>query len=189
MQVTERESWLLNFYRNSELHGALLMGKLARNFQDPQLLINLTNHCATEAHHAALLTAAIAAIGARLDPLTETIQNRYAAEGGLPKELIDLLVLSETLEERVLVSYRAHLSRPDVHPRVRATLSQILHEMEEEAEGEHAGWIKEALLKQPRARVEAAELKWRAVDERVAVELQRLVEQKFGEEATGNEIR
>ncbi len=28
--LTERERWLVNFYRNSELHGALLMGRLAR---------------------------------------------------------------------------------------------------------------------------------------------------------------
>ena len=30
MQLTDRELWLLNFYRNSELQGALLMGRLAR---------------------------------------------------------------------------------------------------------------------------------------------------------------
>jgi hypothetical protein len=188
MKVTERESWLLNFYRNSELHGALLMGKLARNFHDPQLLVNLTKHCATEAHHAALLTQTIAAIGVQLDPQTETIQNHYAAEGGLPKELVDLLVLSETLEGRVLASYRAHLNRPDVHPQVRSTLSQILHEMEEEADGEHAGWIEETLLQHPRERVEAAEAKWRAVDERVAAALERLVAEKFRTTPLANEI-
>jgi hypothetical protein len=182
MQVTERESWLLNFYRNSELHGALLMGKLARNFRDPQLLINLTNHCATEARHAALLTETIVAVGAPIDPNTETIQNRYAAEGGLPKELVDLLVLSETLEQRVLTSYRAHLARPDVHPRVRAALTQILHQMEEEADGEHAGWIERTLGQQPRERVEAAEAKWRAIDQRVATTLERFVAEKFRDE-------
>ena len=134
MELTERELWLLNFYRNSELHGALLMGKLARNFSDPQLLVNLTKHCATEANHAALLTETIAALGASLDPHTETIQNHYASEGGLPKELVDLLVLSETLEKRVLTSYRAHLAGPNVHPQVRSTLTQIVREMQEEVE-------------------------------------------------------
>ena len=60
MQATDRELWLLNFYRNSELHGALLMGKLARSFTDTELLVNLTKHCATEAHHAASALAVCA---------------------------------------------------------------------------------------------------------------------------------
>jgi len=188
MEVTERESWLLNFYRNSELHGALLMGKLARNFRDTQLLVNLTKHCATEAHHAALLTETIASMGIPLDPHTKTIQNHYAAEGGLPKELADLLVLSETLEKRVLASYRDHLSRSDVHPQVRSTLSQILREMEEEEDGKHAGWIEQTLQKQPREQVEAAETKWRAIDEHVAAALQRLVAEKIWRKSFPNEI-
>jgi hypothetical protein len=187
MEVTERESWLLNFYRNSELHGALLTGKLARNFHDAQLLVNLTKHCATEARHAALLTETLAAIGVPLDPQAETIQNYYASEGGLPKELVDLLVLSETLEKRVLASYRAHLAGPDVHPQVRRTLNRILREMEEE-EGEHAGWIEQVLQRQPRECVDAAEAKWRAVDERVAVALENLVDEKFQRKRFANEI-
>jgi hypothetical protein len=188
MEVTERESWLLNFYRNSELHGALLMGKLARNFHDAQLLVNLTKHCATEARHAALLTETIVAVGVPLDPHTETIQNHYASEGGLPKELVDLLVLSETLEKRVLTSYHAHLAGPDVHPQVRRTLNRIVREMEEEEDGEHAGWIEQALQRQPRERVDAAEAKWRAVDERVAAALEGLVAEKFQRKPFANEI-
>jgi len=189
MEITERESWLLNFYRNSELHGALLMGKLARNFHDPQLLVNLTAHCATEAHHAAVLTETIAAVGAPLDPHIETIQNHYASEGGLPKELVDLLVLSDTLEKRVLTSYRVHLAGPDVHPHVRTTLNQILREMQEEEDGEHAGWIEKALQQLPRAQVAEAEAKWRAVDQRVAAVLERLVAEKFQTKPVANEIR
>jgi hypothetical protein len=187
MKITERELWLLNFYRNSELHGALLMGKLARNFHEPQLLVNLTRHCATEAHHAALLTETMAALGAPIDPHIETIQNHYASEGGLAKELIELLVLSETLEKRVLTSYRAHLAHPDVHPQVRSTLNQILREMQEEEDGQHAGWIEQALDKLPQEEVEAAEAKWRAVDQRVAAALEHLVAEKF-QRTAANEI-
>jgi bacterioferritin (cytochrome b1) len=179
MQVTDREAWLLNFYRNSELHGALLMGKLARSAADTELLVNLTKHCATEAHHAAVLSEAIAALGVRLDPRTETIQDHYSASGGVPKEWTDLLALSETLEKRVLKSYRAHLQRRDVHPVTRETLTKILHEMEAEDDGGHEGWIEEALGALPADRVEAAEAKWRAIDERVAAELETLVNSRF----------
>ena len=179
MQVSQRESWLLNFYRNSELHGALLMGKLARTFRDPVLIVNLTRHCATEAHHSELLSDTILKVDAPFDLETGTIQNHYASEGGLPNELVDLLVLSEILERRVLTSYRDHLARLDVHPEVRSVLIQILHEMEEEEHGAHAGWLEKALQRHPHDEVEAAESKWRAIDERVAAALHRMVAKKF----------
>jgi hypothetical protein len=83
----------------------------------------------------------------------------------------------------VLKSYRAHLQRKDVHPIVRETLAKILREMEEEDDGEHEGWIEEALEKLPGERVEAAETEWRAIDERVAAELERMVNEKFPKEA------
>ena len=179
MQPTEREGWLLNFYRNSELHGALLMGKLARTVRERTLLERVTEHCAVEAHHAALLTDVIGSLGTPLDPLLKPIQERYAAEGGVPTDLVGLLVLSETLEKRVLESYRAHLCRDDVHPKVRAALAQILHEMEDEEHGEHAGWIERELEKHPQSLVEPAIAKWRRVDENVAGELQREVDTRF----------
>ena len=179
MQISARESWLLNFYRNSELHGALLMGKLARTYDEPALVLNLTRHCATEAHHAELLSETMVALGVRFDLRTKTIQNYYAAEGGLPKTVIDLLVLSETLEKRVLTSYRDHRARGDVHPAVHAVLSHILREMEEEEDGAHAGWIDKILQQHPPAEVEAAESKWRAVDAKVATALQSWLVENF----------
>ena len=35
----------------------------------------------------------------------------------MPTALVDLLVLSEVLEKRVLATYRAYLERDDVRPR------------------------------------------------------------------------
>jgi hypothetical protein len=63
MQATDRDLWVLNFYRNSELHGALLMGRLARTLTANSLLVHVTRHCATEARHAAMLSETIAAVG------------------------------------------------------------------------------------------------------------------------------
>jgi hypothetical protein len=173
MLVNERELWLLNFYRNSELHGALFMGRLARVLSDTHLLVHATEHCATEARHAALLSQLVVTVGGRLDPGVTPVQEHYARAGGVPKALADLLVLSEVLEHRVLATYTAHLDRADVHAAVRETLSQILHEMQAEHGGEHAGWLETALSKLPADDVEAAEQKWRAVDRDVAAELTR----------------
>ena len=180
MPLTERERWLLNFYRNSELHGALLMGKLARTIGTHDVVVHLTRHCATEARHAAMLSEAVAGAGDQIDLTTGTIQEAYArAAGTVPTSLVDLLVLSEVLERRVIDSYREHLERRDVHPIVRSTLSAIVAEMEEEHGQQHAGWIEEALDAMPPDQVRAAEDRWRAVDRQVAAELQRDVDERF----------
>jgi bacterioferritin (cytochrome b1) len=181
MGATDRDLWLLNFYRNSELHGALLMGRLARTLTDSSLLVNLTRHCATEARHATMLSETIASLGGSIDPHVTTVQEHYSAKGGVPASLIDLLVLSEVLEHRVLTTYRAHLTRAEVAPPVRQCLTAILHEMEEEEDGEHAGWIDEALRLQPQAAVEVANRKWHAIDADVAGELERIVAERFPE--------
>jgi bacterioferritin (cytochrome b1) len=169
MSLTRREQYLLNLYRNSELHGALLMGRIARSISNPEVLLGATRHCATEAQHAALLTEVIAGLGGTLEPTGETIQKRYSEDGGIPKDLVDLLVLSEVLEARVLSSYRSHLQRPNVHPRIRAVLEHIVHE-EEDHSGDQ-GWAERWLSTLPEERVQSARQKWSAIDERVAATL------------------
>ncbi|MGH7713046.1 MAG: hypothetical protein ACREOG_17270 [Gemmatimonadaceae bacterium] len=181
MQATARDLWILNFYRNSELHGALLMGRLARSVSQTELLVNATRHCATEARHAAILSETIVAAGGEIDPKVPTIQEQYSARGGVPSALVDLLVLSEVLERRVLTRYRAHVNEPGINQIIRQSLEEILREMEEEHDGEHAGWIDRALDRLPHDRVEAAETKWRAVDEAVVADLERDVNARFPE--------
>ena len=44
--------WRLNWYRQSELDGALLLGRMVRHVTDPYLVRQLTQHCADEARHA-----------------------------------------------------------------------------------------------------------------------------------------
>jgi hypothetical protein len=181
MNANARELWLLAFYRNSELHGALLMGRLARSYTDPVLAANLTRHCATEARHAAMLTEALADLRSPLDLETGTIQGHYGEAGGIPTELADLLVLSEILEKRVLASYRAHLQRDDVSQVTRRTLESIVREMEEEEDGSdpHAGWIDRALDDLPPQAVAAAKDRWRRVDADVAAALMRMLDERF----------
>jgi hypothetical protein len=177
MPLTEDELWLLNLYRNSELHGALLMGRIARTVSDPALLAGATEHCATEAKHAAMLTETIFSLGGRIDPLGETIQEHYSALGGVPAEIVDLLVLSEVLERRVLASYGEHLARGDVHPLIRNVLTSIMHE-----ESEHSGdqaWVERALSTISPERVRAAKEKWTSVDKQVAAKLHHVLAEKF----------
>jgi hypothetical protein len=182
--LTERELWLVNFYRNSELHGALLMGRLARTVSDDRLLVEMTAHCATEARHAAMLSRTIADAGGRLDPAIAPIQERYSAEGGVPTALVDILVLSETLERRVRESYHRHLDREAPHPAVRETLNSIVAEMEAKRGAEHAGWIDQAIDRLDADQVTAARKKWQEVDRKVADGLERGLDERFGEVRT-----
>lgn len=182
MPLTDRELWLLNFFRNSELHGALLMGRLARTLKGNELLANITEHCATEAHHAALLSELIVELGGDLNPQLETIQEHYSREGGIPKELVDLLVLSEVLEHRVLTSYREHLhpgaGSDEVDPRTRRVLEQILLE-EEEHGGNDDAWLEQTLGQLPEAEVERSRRKWQEVDRKVAARIHAELDKMF----------
>jgi bacterioferritin (cytochrome b1) len=180
MPLTKRELWLLNLYRNSELHGALLMGRLARSVTSLDVLVGATRHCATEAHHAALLTEVIAKLGGVIDPSTETIQMHYSQDGGIPKDLVDLLVLSEILEARVLASYRQHLQRSDVEPSVRRTLQRIIQD--EEAHSGENGWAEQLIAGMPPEQVAATREKWRGIDQRVAAELHSRLATDFPED-------
>jgi hypothetical protein len=179
MPATTRELWILNFYRNSELHGALLMGRLARSVTDPGVLVHLTRHCATEARHAAALTDAIDELGGVIDPRVPTVQERYSAKGGVPTALVDILVLSEILEHRVLATYTDHVARPGLHPVVLKVLGAILAEMRAEHGDGHAGWIEHVLARHPRDVVEAAETKWKAVDAAVVADLHAFADERF----------
>ncbi len=170
MPLTDRELWLLNFFRNSELHGSLLMGRLARTQFSTELLANMTRHCATEAHHAALLTELLAELGGHVDPNLPTIQEHYSREGGVPTEIADLLVLSEVLEHRVLAVYGQQLNDPSLHPRVRAVLAEILREEEEHGDGDDC-WLEQALRTLPAAQVAEAWRKWSEVDSKVSEDL------------------
>jgi hypothetical protein len=184
MSLSKRELWLLNFYRNSELHGALLMGRIARSVSTPEVLVGATRHCATEAKHAALLTEALAKLGGTIDPSVDAIQTHYSNEGAIPKDLIDLLVLSEVLEARVLLSYREHLLRSTVHPQIRQTLEKIIRE--EEAHSGNQGWSEQWLSTMPKDRVEAAKDRWGKVDQKIAFELHTRLAEEFAEEGQPN---
>jgi len=180
MALTDREAWLLNFYRNSELHGALLMGRLARTVSDNDLLVEMTAHCATEARHAAMLSRTIATAGGRLDPSIAPIQEHYSSEGGVPPNLLEVLVLSETLERRVRASYHRHLAHESPHPAALETLGAIVGEMEAKHGAEHAGWIDQALDRMDQQQVDRARQKWQAIDERVAARLEQSLDDRFG---------
>ena len=140
LQITENELWLLSYYRESELAGSLLMGRLARETDDDDLRVRLTEHCAEEARHAWAWTETILKVGGTPKRVSETYQSRYHAAVGNPSNLLEVLALTQIFERRVVRHFRAHLSWPGTHPEVARTLQQLIGE-----EAGHIRWVKDRL--------------------------------------------
>lgn len=140
LQVSENELWLLSYYRESELAGALLMGRLARETDDDDLRVRLTEHCAEEARHAWAWTETIMRVGGTPKRVSETYQSRYHAAVGNPSNLLEVLALTQIFERRVVRHFKAHLAWPGTHPEVARTLQQLIDE-----EVGHIRWVKDRL--------------------------------------------
>jgi demethoxyubiquinone hydroxylase (CLK1/Coq7/Cat5 family) len=127
----------LNFYRASELHGGLILGRVAQRCRDGGLAADLLKHAAEEIEHARLWTETMLALGARPRPTRDTYQRRYGAVVGRPHGLLHVLALTHVFEKRVYVHFQEHARRPDAHPRVRATLRRMVEE-----ERGHLSWVR-----------------------------------------------
>ena len=140
MEISENDLWILSYYRESELAGSLVMGRLARETDDDDLRVHLTEHCAEEAMHAWLWTETILNVGGTPKRVAETYQTRYYAEIGTPTSLLEILALTQVFERRVIKHFRAHLKWPNTHPAVAATLQRMI-----EDEVGHISWVKDRL--------------------------------------------
>ena len=140
MDISEKDLWILRYYRESELAGSLIMGRLARETDDDDLRVHLTEHCAEEAHHAWLWTETILKVGGTPKRVAETYQTRYYAEIGTPTSLLEILALTQVFERRVIRHFRAHMKWPNTHPAVLETLQRMIDD-----EVGHISWVKDRL--------------------------------------------
>jgi acyl carrier protein len=116
------------------------MGRLARQTDDDELRVRLTEHCAEEARHAWAWTETILKVGGTPLRVSETYQSRYHAAVGNPSSLLEVLALTQIFERRVVRHFKAHLSWPGTHPEVARTLRQLIDE-----EAGHIRWVKDRL--------------------------------------------
>lgn len=140
MEISDNDLWILSYYRESELAGSLVMGRLARETDDDDLRVHLTEHCAEEAHHAWLWTETIRKVGGTPKRVAETYQTRYYAEIGTPASLLEILALTQVFERRVIRHFRAHMKWPHTHPAVLETLQRMIDD-----EVGHISWVKDRL--------------------------------------------
>jgi hypothetical protein len=165
--VQERRNlaWRLSWYRQSELEGALLLGRMIRRTSDPALIVGLTRHCADEARHAWLWSRAIKALGLPHVRILRSYQSFYLDEVSAPRSLVQVLALTHVFEHRVDRHFTSELQRANLPDVVRRTLGVMLHD-----EIGHLEWVARWLSAHPEA--DALLTEYRGADERV---LQRLL--------------
>jgi bacterioferritin (cytochrome b1) len=140
MNATNHESWLLSYYRSSEIDGALFFGRLARAMRPGLLQQDMTKHFADESQHASFWTQCIQDMGIQSYKLNETYQNEYVEEGGMPSNMMEVLAVTLAFERRVIRMYVAHSQVQDLAPPLRSTLDKIMAD-----EKWHIRWVTDAL--------------------------------------------
>lgn len=140
MSMTDNEKWLLSFYRSSEITGALFFGRLSKYIRDDAIRHDLTKHFADESQHAWMWEKCMGDLGVPSLRKTDSYQDRYFEEIGIPVNVMEILAITQVFEKRVIGQYKRHLDLPDLNPVIFTTLQDIMKD-----EGWHITWIKEAL--------------------------------------------
>ena len=141
MKIDENLHWLLSYYRNSEISGALFFGQLARGLKPSAVQCDMTRHFADEAQHASYWTQCLQQLGAQPLKLGTAYQDQYLAATGMPSNLMEILALTQVFENRVITQYNLHSSGDELPSPVRNTLDKIMTD-----EQWHLEWIRGALL-------------------------------------------
>lgn len=136
--LTENDLWLLNYYRASEINGALFFGRIARVVRGP-LQVDVTHHFADEATHANHWTQCLHDLGHDPSRQVRAYQDQYFDAAGVPANLMEVLAITLVFEKRTMNQYGAHL-RSAPHPRVRQTLERIMVD-----ERWHVKYVRDAL--------------------------------------------
>lgn len=139
-------AWKLNWYRQSELEGALLLGKLVQRAREPYLIHRLVEHCADEARHARLWDRTIVRLNLPTLRVRRSYQSFYREEVAPPRSLTEALALTHVFEHRVHRQFKEELQAPGLPLEAYRTLTTLLHD--EEA---HLDWIARWLERVPRS--------------------------------------
>jgi hypothetical protein len=137
-------TWKLNWYRQSELEGALLLGKMIRVVDEGALVFALTRHCADEARHACLWAETVARLNLPTVRILRSYQSFYVQYGGVPTSIAEALALTHVFEKRVWRQFQKELNEPGLPSPVRATLHALLDD-----ERQHLDWVAGWLQERP----------------------------------------
>jgi len=181
MQERRSLSWRLHWYRQSELEGALVLGRMVRHVTDPYLINRLTRHCADEARHAWLWLRTLESLGLPSVRVRRSYQSFYLDEISTPRTHTEVLALTHIFEHSVHRHFTDERDRPDVPDAVRTTFSTLLRD-----EQQHLDWIRDWLAAEPGS---AALLnRYRNADARVVQRLTPYRERLWDIDGLGEEL-
>jgi tRNA isopentenyl-2-thiomethyl-A-37 hydroxylase MiaE len=174
-------AWRLNWYRQSELEGALLLGRMIRHVSDPYLVGRLTRHSADEARHAWLWARTLERLDLPIVRIRRSYQSFYLDEISAPRGLADVLALTHVFEHRVDLHFTSELTHRDLPVDVRHTMTVLIRD-----ERGHLDWIGRWLAARPEstAIVDA----YRRADQRVARRLAPYRERLWDVTGLGEEL-
>jgi hypothetical protein len=150
-------AWRLNWYRQSELEGALLLGRMVRAANDSFLVQKLTRHAADEARHAALWADAIAEASLPTIRIFRSYQSLYGNHGGMPSGMQEVLAFTQIFERRVHKRFTTELHQTHLPAPARKAFEIMIAD-----EGDHLEWVLDWLRTQ--AESEALLQKYQSID-------------------------
>jgi hypothetical protein len=108
-----RDIAALNFFRATELHGALIIGQLVRRTSDPGLIHHLTRCCVRQVVHSMQLAESIVALGGCPGPVRATYQDLLAEVAGAPVTAVEALVMTQTVDRWMNAHFPARAANSD----------------------------------------------------------------------------
>ncbi|HYF34879.1 MAG TPA: ferritin-like domain-containing protein [Prosthecobacter sp.] len=139
-------AWKLNWYRQSELEGSLLLGRMAGTVEDDFLCAELTRHAAEEAEHSRLWDETIRAVGLPHIRIFRSYQAFYLRHSGPPAALLEVLCFTQIFERRVHRRFSAEIADPATPAPARTAYQRMLDD-----EKGHLSWVAQWLKQQPAA--------------------------------------
>src|SRR5688572_7818090 len=139
--ITRNLAWKLNWYRQSELEGALLLGRIVRLAETGELISRLTKHCADEARHAQLWTECLSELGLPFIRIQRSYQSLFLDHGGAPTRVEEVLAFTQIFERRVHKRFKDEIAAPALPAAARKTLLIMIHDEKDHLEWVHA-WLK-----------------------------------------------
>lgn len=157
-------TWKLNWYRQSELEGALLLGRMVRQASDPDLVHQLTKHAADEARHAWLWQRTLSVLRLPTVRIARSYQSFYLDAMAPPRGIAEVLALTHVFEHRVHRQFTQDLTEPGLPDLVCHTFNVLLKD-----EDAHLDWVARWLAGHPDGAVILD--RYRAIDEQVYEQL------------------
>ncbi len=161
MNTTTRNlAWKFNWYRQSELEGALLLGRLVRHATDGQLAASLLKHCADEARHAHLWAECLAALELPHIRIHRSYQSLFTERDGTPANITEALAFTQIFERRVHKRFSAERDAADLPDIACRTYDQMIAD-----EKDHLEWVHDWLAERPESAALLA--RYQQIDEAV----------------------